>query len=285
MPVSRIIAGALFVLCAPPLAAQQRRALASDDPQAQVMGYFSALFQVTPAGLAPSVTALGGELTFIPALSAAERRVGFGGTKDENTNLCPVLPRLRAVFVREAGAVEAGLVPPLEVCGVRALLLGVAISRRFPLDNDFALVVRASGLLGRVSAPITCGPEAVADSLDLTCFMGAVSDDRLAPASFAVEAGVYHGGRHHRRLDMYALLGVRHEQLQFDVNFTRAGFGSYPTIDDHERFSARLTRMHVLAGAGYRFAARLRAGAELYWAPGAVFTVRSSASFDLGRAR
>ncbi|HWO89667.1 MAG TPA: hypothetical protein VNL98_11015 [Gemmatimonadales bacterium] len=282
MPLSSRTTAALLLMCAVPLAAQQRRSLASDDPQAQVMGYFAAVMQLTPSGQVPMANAVGGELTWIPELSDAERRVGFGGTKDENTNLCPVLPRLRGTIVRGVGAVEVGYVPPLEVCGVKANLLGVAISRRIALNRDFAILARVSALLGRLEAAITCGPEAVNDTLDLTCFGGQVSNDRLSPASFALEAGIYHGHHRQPRLDMYALAGVRRERLQFDVNYTRTGFGSFPGLDDHERFTTSLTRVHALAGAGYRLGGRLRVGAELYWAPGAVFTLRSSATIALG---
>ncbi len=279
------VALVVLVVLSSPAPAQQRRALASDDPQAQVMGYYAATMLMTPVGLAGRGVAVGGELTFIPDLSDEERRVGFGGTKLEQTNLCPVLPRLRASYGFAANAFDVGFVPPVEVCGVQALLVSAGFTRRVTLSPAFALAFRAHALVGSLQAAITCPKEATQDTLDRTCHGGQVSEDEVKPLTVGFDAMLVHRGGHHPRLEMYALLGIRREQTGFDVNYTRLEPNplNLPGLDDHERLESTLTRAHAAAGASYAVTARLRLGAEAYYAPGALFTVRGRAGLTLGR--
>lgn len=275
---------AAALACVPALAmAQARRVLASGDPQAQLMGYYAAVMLFAPSGLMPagSRVEVGGELTFIPPLSVADRTVGFGGTKQEKTNFCPVLPRLRAGASFGRTAVEAGLTPPVRVCGVKATLFAAAVSQRFALSGNWGGMIRASALAGSLAAAITCSADAIADTTDLTCTGGNLSDDRVKPLTFALDGAITYGDGQ-RRLEPYVLVGVRRERVDFDVNYTRPLASTRaPALDDHERFRATLTRVHAAAGASWSFTPRLRLGGELFYAPGALITVRGRASLAL----
>ncbi len=276
---------AALLALATPAVAQQRRALPSDDPQAHLLGYYAATMFMTPVGLAGRGLEIGGEVTIIPALSEDERRVGFGGTKLERTNFCPVLPRLRAGFGFGANALEVGVAPPLEVCGVQAFLVSAGFTRRIALSPAFALAFRAHALVGTLQAAITCPEEATQDTLDRTCHGGQVSEDEVKPFTIGLDAMLAHGGGHHPRLELYGLLGIRHEQTGFDVNYTRLEPNplNLPGLDDHERLESTFTRAHMAAGASYSVTGRLRLGAEAYYAPGALLTLRARAGVALGR--
>lgn len=283
---SRVLVAAAFAAAAPAvLEARQRTALASDDPRAQVMGYYAATMMMTPVGLTGPGFAVGGELTFLPALSDADRRVGFGGTKLEKTNFCPVLPRLRASLGRGRSAVDVGVLPPLEVCGVQALLVSASVLHRMPLRGQFQLALRAHAVIGTLEAAITCPAEAVADPADQTCYRGNVSEDQVHPLTIGADVMLVHAGDHHPRLDLYALAGVRHDRVGFDVNYERTALPAatlLPVFADHQRYRASYTRLHAAAGAGYRFAGRVSAAGELLYAPGALFTARGRIAYALG---
>lgn len=285
MPLSsrRLLVAAVLAFAPALAAAQGRRVLASDNPETQLMGYYAAVMQFAPSGLMPlgSRIEVGGDLTFIPPLSAADRTVGFGGTKQEKTNFCPVLPRLRVGASFGRTAVEGGLTPPVRVCGVQANLFSAALAQRFTLNSRWGAAVRASALVGTLSAAITCSEEAIADPVDLTCRAGQLSDDEVKPLTFGLDGVLTFAGWQHRRLEPYVLVGVRRERVNFDVNYTRQGTAMDPSLDDHERLQATLTRVHAAVGGGWDFTERLRLGGELFYAPGALLTVRGRASVAL----
>lgn len=277
-----VLAAALAATpAAAPAAAQQRRILASDHPQAQVMGYYAAVMAFTASALPDARWDVGGELTFIPSLSDAERRVGFGGTKSEDTNLCPVFPRLRAARAFGAAGVELGWTPPVPACGVTASIVSAAGSWRVPVSPAFQLGFRAHVLAGSLAAAITCGAEAVADPSDQVCFQGAVSEDRVRPLTVGADLLLVHSGPHHPGLTLYAALGVRRERMRFDVNFANPSIA----FEDHERLESSFTRAHAALGGTLALTGRLGLGGELFWAPGALTTMRGRARWAFGRLR
>lgn len=277
------IALALLALAAR-VDAQARRVLPADHPEAQLMGYYAAVMALTPIGTPAPGDEIGGELSFIPNLSTDQRRVGFGGTKYEDTNRCPVLPRLRASRSRSLFTAELGYVPPLRVCGVRANLIGAALSAPLvALHPNYRLALRLSALTGSLAAAITCSDRAVADPDDLACYQGAPSDDRVRPFALGADLVLVHAGHHaHETLELYGLLGLRRERMRFDVNFTNTVIIAPDVFDDHERFEATLTRVHLAAGASLRVMPRLRLHGELFHAPGTLTTLRGRASWRLG---
>ncbi len=272
------------------LSAQERRHLPSGDPQAQVLGYYAAIMEFTPVGLADRAGRweVGGSLGFIPPLSAEDRAVGFGGTKLEDTNRCPVFPRLTASRAIGALGIEAGWTPPVTVCGVQANVAALALSWRLGApDGRWAGVLRAATTVGTLDAAITCGADDIADPANQTCFAGALSDDRVAPFSLSAQAALVWTGWRRHRIEPYLLAGAGRHRMHFDVNYTRGSGNAagLPALDDHERLSATLTRVHAAVGAAWAPAGRLRLGAELYASPGAVITMRGRAALALGGPR
>lgn len=274
------LAGVTIVaLAAGAARAQPARTLAPGDPQAQVMGYFAAVMQFTPIGL-PDPGArweVGGELTYIPSLTPSEQLVGFGGTKPEETNFCPVFPRLRASAVAGPWGFEVGYLPPIRACRVQPDMVSGAVFRRFALSSRWGAAIRASAHYGTLRAAITCDAAAVADPLDQTCFGGQVSDDRLTPLSLALDGLLTWRAGGHGQVEPYLLVGVRRESVRFDVHFQTA-WGPL----DQQRLVANFTRVDAAAGAAWRLG-RALLGGELYYAPGALVTVRGRLAWALCR--
>jgi hypothetical protein len=278
MRLSRMIAilAALAATLPGPLGAQARRELGRGDPETQLLGYYAAVMQFTPVGL-PSREGrfeLGGAGTLIPRISDEDRRVGFGGTKTENTNICPVYPRITASYGFGRNAIEAGFTPPVEVCGAKASVISFAIGRRMTLGQAWEGYARLSAMSGRVDVSATCDADAVADSLNLTCFEGIPSSDRVAPLGVALEFAAAWQGWRSKGIEPYFAAGIRYERIDFDVNYTRDIGKRYPDLDDHNRLRASLSRVHLAAGAAWDITGNIRLGGELYYAPGALITLR-----------
>ena len=282
MPLSsrRLVLAALTL--ATPALAQGRRALPSGHPQAQLMGYYAAVMEFSPAGMLSPAGRIevGAEATYIPRLSVSDRLVGFGGTKSENTNFCPVLPRLRAAASLGRWSVELGYVPPVRACGVSPHMVSGAVTLHVLLAPRWELAARASAHYGRLDAPITCGKGDVGDAFNPTCLGGQVSDDRVTPLAFALDYAVTYGGWRARRVEPYVLVGVRREQVDFDVHYVNAG-----GLLDDQRLGTTLTRVHAAVGAAWEAMPRVRLGGELYYAPGALLTLRTRASYVIGGGR
>jgi len=293
---SRTSAGALalLVLGSGPLAAQARRTLDRNDPQAQLMGYYATVMQFSPVGLADKDGRLeiGVAGSVIPSLPLSDRLVGFGGTKPEDANKCPIFPRLAVAKGVGGFTLELGYTPPVAACDVKASIASAAALARFQLAPDWDGAVRVSGVVGSLRSAITCSAAFTQDPLDQTCYNGTPSDDRVAPLSVSLDFAAAYQGRQRSRLEPYVLLGFRYEQVDFDVNYTRtAAQGAadpqhvYPALDDHERTRANLSGVQLAAGASWAAAERLRLAGELYYAPGALLTFRGRASVLLGGAR
>ena len=115
-----------------------------DDPQSWAMQYFGSVALFTPLG-APVVREAGSvdlalEVTQVPHLSADERRVGFGGFKEEDLNRLPVFVRPRvAVGLPHRFAIEVGYVPPIEVDGIEPNLLSLAVDHAFYVGQHWSL--------------------------------------------------------------------------------------------------------------------------------------------------
>jgi hypothetical protein len=272
--------------CAPPALAQHRQ-LASNDPQALMLGYYAASLSFTPVGLPHPGFAVGGALGYIPSLSVEDRTVGFGGTKTEDTNRCPAFPRLTGSWGSRRGfAVEAGYTPPLEACGLKANVIALAGSYRFPLAPSWDGLARLSFLTGSIKGDITCSAASVANPADRTCYGGAPSNDEISPGGYGLDFAFAHRGSPESRFEPYAILGFNRETVDLQVNYTRTtpNTGSLPALDDHQLMTAKLTRVHAGAGAGWRLVRWLTVAGELYYEPGAVLTARGSARATFGGA-
>lgn len=277
------------VLDAMPLAAQERlverRTFA--EGQGKLIGYYSAALTFSPAE-APLVERAGTvraavEVSYIPALSEDRRRVG---DKPEASNLAPVIPRPRAsLALPGAVRLEASWIPPVKLFGVKANVVSAALSRTFGgAAGALSLTPRVAGTIGRVEGAITCyedlsaGDAALREYFDFVCH-GRESEDHFSPRHVTGEMIVARtppaSARGLGALTPYAGAGVRLDRTRFDIGVITdngARDADQPILDLHA------TRPYLFAGASWLAARRLRTGAELFYAPGSLVTVRLSGS-------
>lgn len=133
-----------------------------DEPESWALKYFTSVTLLTslapPARIEAGKVEIGLELGWIPRLSAAERTVGFGGTKEEDLNRQSVLVRPRlTVGLGRGWSVTGAYVPPAEIKGVRGNLFSLAVERLFGSGDDrWSFAVRGHGQTGDLKGDLTC---------------------------------------------------------------------------------------------------------------------------------
>jgi hypothetical protein len=254
------------------------------DPEGRLMAYYSAALAFSPVG-APRVAApwgmsIGVELSYVPALSEAQRSGGF--SKTESTNLAPVVPRPRVSLSLPAGfLVEGSWIPPVRAFGVKANLISGAIARPFNV-RGFTLTPRVAGTFGTVEGPITCNQELQERGGGDGIFYAHIchsmeSEDEFEPTALSgelVASRTIRGGA----LAPYAGVGVRQERNRFDVG-VRYSDGSLDP--NHPILELDLTRAYGFLGATWAGPRRSALSAEMFYAPGSLLTGRVQASVRL----
>lgn len=249
------------------------------------MAYYSAALAFSPVG-SPRVAnargaSIGLELSWLPALSEAQRSAGF--SKAQSTNLAPVVPRPRVSVGLPAGfTLEGSWIPPIRAFGVTANLVSGAIARSFETGGSFTLTPRIAGTIGSVKGPITCNDDlrkrGGGDAIYYTYIChGTESEDSFEPNALS---GELIASRSFRRgaLAPYAGVGVRVERDRFDVGVR---FPDGTADPNHAILELDLTRGYGFAGATWAGPRRSALSAELFYAPGSLVTGRVQASLRL----
>jgi len=250
------------------------------------MAFYSAALAFSPVGAPRLITSpwggsLGLELSYVPALSEAQRSAGF--SKTESTNLAPIIPRPRAALTLPAGfSLEGSWIPPIRAFGVKANLVSGALARPIAIGANTIITPRVAGTTGWVEGPITCNDEletrSDGDALFYThvCH-GMESADRFEPQAMSgeiVATRMLRAGT----LAPYVGVGVRRETNRFDVG-VRYTDGS---IDpNHPILELDLTRGYGFVGATWAGPRTSALSAELFYAPSSLLTARVQASLRL----
>ncbi len=253
--------------------------------EGRLMAYYSAALAFSPVG-SPRVAnargaSIGLELSWLPALSEAQRSAGF--SKAQSTNLAPVVPRPRVSVGLPAGfTLEGSWIPPIRAFGVTANLVSGAIARSFETGGSFTLTPRIAGTIGSVKGPITCNDDlrkrGGGDAIYYTYIChGTESEDSFEPNALS---GELIASRSFRRgaLAPYAGVGVRVERDRFDVGVR---FPDGTADPNHAILELDLTRGYGFAGATWAGPRRSALSAELFYAPGSLVTGRVQASLRL----
>ena len=264
-----------LVLCALPgaLAAQYDACRpGSGSNEARTLALFSVplAFSQAAAPGRPSGITFGIEAANVPPVdpATATPTICRPGKGPENTDLLAGIARPRIGVPLPLGlALEASWIPPVRVNGVKANLIGLALARSVALAHGVTGGLRAHATLGSIHAPVTCDHQALGDPAS-ECFHGHVSDDRLSPNIFGLDASVgwsMAGGR----LRPYAGTGYSRLQPRFQVNFTNQ-FGS----TDHTEVEVDLNRVALFGGAGWQVTPLLAVTGEIYAVPADAVTAR-----------
>lgn len=248
-----------------------------DDPEGRLIAYYSSALLFSPLG-AParknrwSIDA-GLELTYIPRLSE-EQRTAFQD-KPQATNLVPVLPRPRvSIALPGEVQVQASWVPPITLFDVEANLMSLAVTRALEA-RGVTIAPRLVATWGRVKGSITCYDDLQRNSDDeafyyATICNGQPSDDHFEPVLLSAELLA---SRAFARLPFipYGGIAILRERTDFDIGVIAEDGGRNP---DHPVLELRTTRAYSFLGATFRRGTALAGTAELFYAPGSLFTVR-----------
>ena len=186
-----------LVLCALPgeLAAQYDECRPGPGSnEAKTLALFSVplTFSQAAAPGRPGGITLGIEGANVPSVdpAVATPTICRPGKGPENTDLLAGIARPRIGVPLPLGlALEASWIPPVRVNGVKANLIGVALARSVVLTPRMTAGLRAHATFGEIHAPVTCDHQALGDPAS-ECFHGHVSDDRLSPNIFGLDASL-----------------------------------------------------------------------------------------------
>jgi len=223
--------------------------VAQQDFMANYVGLTTTLSPLHgPIPHAPGRGSLGLDLNYLPPLSCA-RRLVLNGTKTEDTNKTPVVPRLRAVFAFPAIGklmpyAGLGYLPPIPVFGTTNVILSGEVGVGMAIGaTDLGLRFHATSqkTVGEVATPFDKNEPAVID-LFLASSMGV---DLLA-------------GWHLGPVDPYVSLGLTDLSTFFYI-----GDDGVVTNNYHPYFGPVMS-----AGAAGDVWKGLRLAGEVYAAPG-----------------
>jgi hypothetical protein len=129
------------------------------------MNYFTSLSLLAglgpPYSRRPASFEAGLELSWIPELSASQRRVGFNGTKEEDLNKAPIFARPRlTIGLPWSTALTLSYVPPIRLFGVTPNLFAFGVERPVYDRKPWTVGVRAYGQIGDIEGAFTCSEEA-----------------------------------------------------------------------------------------------------------------------------
>ena len=274
-----IAVAALGLIAAPRFAAAQERARERhtfSEPEGRLLAFYSAAMAFTPAGLPPDESRLAFmlEVSHVPSLSREQRRPSID--KPESTNLAPFFPRPRLSVRAGNWTAEASWVPPMRVFDVEANLGAFSLAAPSMGIGQYRVQPRVWGVTGRVRGSMTCSTrEMIGRGADLELYYNTVchsreSDDWFEPRMFGGEliaSGTIAG------INSYAMVGGRIDRTRFDIGVLTA-LGDRD--QDHPVLELHATRPHVALGASWRVRREVSAGAELFYAPGSLLTVRVS---------
>ena len=255
-----------------------------DTPEGRIMGYYSAGLAFTPVSAPhrPVGVEISLELAYLPPLDEARRSGGF--SKQESTNLIPVLPRPRVAVALPAGlALEASYVPPIKVFGVKASLLSAALSRPVVTRPAYALTARLAASSGVTKGAITCNNDILEGGGGNVAFFQYVCHNQESEDAFhspAIALELLGAGAPGKRFVPWAGLGVRHERNRFIIGVKNADGSEEP---NHPILLMNVTRPYGTLGATWNALRMGNVSGELLYAPGSLLTVRLMATTSVGR--
>ena len=243
-----------------------------DRPEAWGLKFFSSASLLTSLGPAkpaePGGVDLGFELMSVPHLDTQQRTIGFRGTKEEDLNRSPVWARLRARFALGTGfSATLGVIPPLEVEGLKAALISGAIERPLTSWSNSSgapggLGARVFAQVGSAKGDLTCSHNDLEPGVANPFGCEELSTDEVTLEYRGLELSVWQQlGNRERAPSAYAGVSVQELDLEFQVDALTFGFR------DRTLLLADGTTWAVTAGVQVSLAHKLTASAELFYTP------------------
>ncbi len=237
--------------------------------EAWAMKYFGSVNLLTgfgtPRAARPGTIDLGLEINWVPALSDAQRTVGFVGTKMEDLNKTSVFVRPRFTLgLPSKLTLTLTYLPPIEAFGVKPHLFGAAIGRPVHEATRWRIGLRGYGQFGTIQGDFTCDEDTVAAGSDpirnpFNC--EEVSEDKYRLRTIGLETSFAWRSDPSSKLEPYAGLAVNYLDTDFEVNARYAGLIDR-TVLLTDGFTVSFT-----AGLAYAFTDRLSLSGELFYSP------------------
>lgn len=239
--------------------------LSFDAPESWAMKYFTSVSLLTGLGVAearePGSVEVGVEASSVPRLSAAERTVGFGGTKTEDLNRTEVFARPRLlVGLPGRFTAEASYVPPIDISGVEPELWAVALGRPLAGGARARFGARLIFQHGTFEGDFTCSRDEIESGPNpFDCERP--SNDVMDLDTLSLElTGALELGRDGRWRPYLTVAGHRMD-LEFQVDSRYAG------LVDRTLLLTEGDTVSFAGGVDRRLGTRGRLAAELLWAP------------------
>jgi hypothetical protein len=239
-----------------------------DRPEAWALKYFGSVTLLTGMGIPqarrPGSFEIGLEVGWIPSLSEDQRRVGFNGSKVEDLNKLPVSPRPHLlVGLPWRTTLDMTWVPPVELDGIKANLVAIAIERPVVQGDRWSLGLRLAAQIGETSGDYTCSqhdasfppgstqnpfgceePSSDTASIDYQ-MIGITGGHRVGGGETSIHYGVY----------------ATHFDLEFQVDALTYG------IRDRTQLATDGWTWSAATGATFRLAERSRLTLEALYTP------------------
>jgi hypothetical protein len=245
-------------------------------PEAWAMQYFASTTLLggftVPISREPGSILVGAEIVWVPLLSADKQRVGFNGTKPEDLNKAPFVPRPRIVIALPAAfTTTVAFVPPIETFGIDPKLVAVAVERPIYQSPTWAMGWRVYGQIGTAKAAFTCPEEAVAFAPGSAqnvwgCLETSSDVATLRYIGFELGLGQSTAGRF---VTPHAAVAVNYFQNGFEVNARRLDVFNRARQEFIDRTiqKSRATTFSLTGGVGFRLAARVEGVVDLFYTP------------------
>ena len=243
--------------------------LDSEAPEAWAMAWYTSLGLFHSFGAPRVITP--GEFTFgfegglIPQLSDTERRVGFGGTKLEDTNKSRLFGRLRlGVGLPGSITAELGFVPPVKRNGAKPALFAASVG--VPVRNQSGLRVgaRLYGQIGKIEGDFTCDRESFENGTDIGVICEGVSRDEIDQRYFGAELSAS-DTRGHWEFFMAGAFNYLDNEFRVDAQYHFSG--TTQSIRSFETLQASGWTWSLHGGIKYLAAGGLAVGAGAFYTP------------------
>ncbi len=265
--------GLAALLVAAPIVAQpvldERTEIDFDRPEAWAMKYFASVSLPSafgaPDDLAAGTVEVALEYVQVPSLDEEQRRVGFGGIKDEDLNKTSYVfrPAVR-VGLGSKLSLAASWVPPVDRNGAKANIFALALERPVVEGEAWRLGLRLQGQSGTVEGDFTCSRSMVeaGDDPELNPFgCESASRDVYDLTTLGLEASIAWKLGPEQRWEPFAALSYNLMDLEFAVNARFAG------LVDRSKLVTDGSTLYGLLGLGYRPGGRWRVAAEVFVSP------------------
>ncbi len=237
-----------------------------DAPEAWAMKYFSSVSLLTGLGAVearrPGSVEVSFEAISVPHLDQEQRTVGFGGRKEENLNRAPASGRGRVTVGLPKGfALTLGWSPPVEVDGIKANLVSLALERLLLKSGRWTVGARFFGQTGTAKGDFTCSTEDArfpSGSPENPFGCEAESNDEVQLDYYGLELTT---SRNFGKALWHFGASVQQMDLEFQVNARTFGFL------DRTRLVTDGTTYAVTTGLTFSLADRVRLGTEIFYSP------------------